>query len=150
MFVQACTPRRSSDLRKVVEAGLACILARSEYGLLIRDLLDVHATSRRLAQGLAVGQDKWDNHDPRPDGFNAPFNIDAKLNGAYIAFGLLGGGDFEKTGNLDPLRPGLDCNRSAAGAGRDPVRSDPREIQGRVAKLKTRNSTSPTTPSTTS
>jgi hypothetical protein len=61
-------------------------------------------------------QDKWDRHDPCPDGALMPFNIDAKLNGAYIAFGLLfGGGDFEKTMEIS-TRCGQDsdCNPSSA------------------------------------
>jgi hypothetical protein len=106
-----------NDPRKVVEAGLACIPAKSEYGLLIRDLLDwsaQHPADWRKVWQLV--QDKWDRNDPCPDGFNAPFNIDAKLNGAYIALGLLlGGGDFEKTMEIS-TRCGQDsdCNPSSA------------------------------------
>jgi len=106
-----------NDPRKVVEAGLRCIPARSEYGRLIADLLRWHAQYpndwRKVWQ---LVQDKWDKNDPCPDGFNAPFNIDAKLNGAYIAFGLLfGGGDFEKTMEIS-TRCGQDsdCNPSSA------------------------------------
>lgn len=106
-----------SDPRRVVEAGLACIPAKSEYGRLIADLLAWHAQHpsdwRRVWQ---LVQDKWDRDDPCPDGFLAPFNIDAKLNGAYIAFGLLfGGGDFEKTMEIS-TRCGQDsdCNPSSA------------------------------------
>ncbi|MHB1305581.1 MAG: ADP-ribosylglycohydrolase family protein [Limisphaerales bacterium] len=106
-----------TDPRQVVEAGLACIPAKSEYGRLIRDLLDwsaQHPDDWRQVWQLV--QDKWDKDDPCPDGFNAPFNIDAKLNGAYIAFGLLfGGGDFEKTMEIS-TRCGQDsdCNPSSA------------------------------------
>lgn len=106
-----------SDPRRVVEAGLACIPARSQYGLLIRDLLDWAARYpddwRKVWQ---LVQDKWDKDDPCPDGALAPFNIDAKLNGAYIAFGLLfGRGDFEKTMEIS-TRCGQDsdCNPSSA------------------------------------
>lgn len=106
-----------SDPRRVVEAGLKCIPAKSDYGRLIADLLAWHAQHpqdwRRVWQ---LVQDKWDRDDPCPDGFQAPFNIDAKLNGAYIAFGLLfGGGDFEKTMEIS-TRCGQDsdCNPSSA------------------------------------
>jgi hypothetical protein len=106
-----------SDPRKVVQAGLACIPSRSEYGRLIRDLLDWSAQHpndwRRVWQ---LVQDKWDQDDPCPDGFQRPFNIDAKINGAYIAFGLLyGGGDFLKTMEIS-TRCGQDsdCNPSSA------------------------------------
>jgi hypothetical protein len=106
-----------NDPRKVVEAGLACIPAKSEYGLLVRDLLDWSARYphdwRKVWQ---LVQDKWDKHDPCPDGAMVPFNIDAKINGAYIAFGLLfGGGDFLKTMEIS-TRCGQDsdCNPSSA------------------------------------
>jgi hypothetical protein len=32
-------------------------------------------------------EDKWDNSGPCPNGALMPFNIDAKLNGAYIVLG---------------------------------------------------------------
>lgn len=106
------------DPRKVVEAGLACIPAKSEYGRLIRDLLDWSAQNpadwRKVWQQV---EEKWDRNDPCPDGALSPFNIDAKLNGAYIAFGLLfGGGDFAKTLEIS-TRCGQDsdCNPSSAG-----------------------------------
>ncbi len=61
-------------------------------------------------------QDKWDKNDPCPDGALQAFNIDAKLNGAYIAFGLLFGNlDFGKTMEIS-TRCGQDsdCNPSSA------------------------------------
>lgn len=106
-----------NDPRKVVEAGLACIPAKSEYGLIIRDVLDWSAAHPDDWRGVwQLVQDKWDKNDACPDGFLRPFNIDAKLNGAYIAFGLLfGGGDFEKTMEVS-TRCGQDsdCNPSNA------------------------------------
>lgn len=103
--------------RQVVEAGLACIPAQSEYGRLIHDLLrwsSEHPSDWRQVWQLV--QDRWDRNDPCPDGFQAPFNIDAKINGAYIAFGLLfGGRDFERTLEIS-TRCGQDsdCNPSSA------------------------------------
>ncbi len=106
-----------TDPRRVVEAGLACIPAGSEYAQLIRDLLDWsarHPDDWRKVWRLV--EDKWDRNDPCPDGAHAPFNIDAKINGAYIAFGLLfGGGDFLRTMEVS-TRCGQDsdCNPSSA------------------------------------
>jgi len=101
----------------VAEAGLACIPPRSEFAKLIRDLLDWSAQYpddwRKVWQMI---EDKWDKDDPCPDGTLAPFNIDAKLNGAYLAFGLLyGKGDFAKTIEI-ATRCGQDsdCNPSSA------------------------------------
>ncbi|MCX8157576.1 MAG: ADP-ribosylglycohydrolase family protein [Verrucomicrobiae bacterium] len=103
--------------RRVVEAGYACIPPQSEYGKLIKDVLDWHALHpndwRKTWQLI---QDKWDKDDPCPDGALTAFNIDAKLNGAYIAMGLLyGQGDFEKTMEIS-TRCGQDsdCNPSSA------------------------------------
>jgi hypothetical protein len=106
-----------SDPRKVVEAGLKCIPERSEYARLVRDLLDASARSpkdwRKVWQEIET---RWDKDDPCPDGALQAFNIDAKLNGAYIAFGLLFGElDFLKTMEIS-TRCGQDsdCNPSSA------------------------------------
>jgi hypothetical protein len=61
-------------------------------------------------------ENKWNKREPCPDGALQPFNIDAKLNGAYIALGLLyGDGDFSKTLDIS-TRAGQDsdCNPSNA------------------------------------
>ncbi len=106
------------DPHKVVEAGLASIPARSPYGMVIRDLISWHKQYpqdwRKVWQLL---EDKWDRRDPCPEGALKPFNIDAKLNGAYIALGLLyGDGDFGKTIEI-ATRSGQDsdCNPASAG-----------------------------------
>ncbi len=106
-----------SDMRRVVEQGLACIPAQSRYGRIIRDLLDWHATNpedwRKTWQLI---EDKWDKDDPCPDGALEPFNIDASINGAYVALGLLyGNKDFGKTVEI-AARAGQDsdCNPSSA------------------------------------
>ncbi len=106
-----------SDPRRVVEAGLACIPPKSDYALLVQDLLVWSARYpndwRRVWQ---LVEEKWDKNDPCPDGALQAFNIDAKLNGAYIAFGLLFGGlDFVKTMEIS-TRCGQDsdCNPSSA------------------------------------
>ncbi len=103
--------------RKVVEAGLACIPSQSTYAAVVRDLLEYSAQNpddwRKVWQMI---EDKWDKDDVCPDGAMQPFNIDAKLNGAYIAFGLLfGKGDFGKTMEI-ATRCGQDsdCNPSSA------------------------------------
>jgi hypothetical protein len=86
-------------LRKVVEAGLACMPPRSPYALLISDVLawsKQYPNDWRKVWHLLT--DKWDKREPCPEGALRPFNIDAKLNGGYIALGLLyGKGDFWNT-----------------------------------------------------
>ena len=106
-----------SDPRRVVEAGLRSIPAGSGYAAVIRDTLawsaqhpdDWRTTWRRLTE-------EWDRDDPCPDGALADFNIDARLNGAFVALGLLyGGGDFGRTLEV-ATRAGQDsdCNPSSA------------------------------------
>lgn len=105
------------DVRRVVEAGLALMPPGSTYAAIVRDVLAWHAEDpanwRRTWQRL---QDKWDTEDSCPDGSLRPFNIDARLNGAYIALGLLyGGGDVDRTLDVT-TRAGQDsdCNPSNA------------------------------------
>lgn len=105
-----------NDPRKVVEAGLACIPAESPYAKLISDVL---AWSKEEPDWRKVWQkleDKWDKEDICPDGVNRPFNIDAKLNGGYVAMGLLyGKRDWHETMDV-ATRCGqdADCNPSTA------------------------------------
>ncbi len=105
------------DVRRVVEAGLALMPPGSGYAAIIRDVLAWHredpANWRKTWQRI---QDKWDTEDSCPDGSLRPFNIDARLNGAYIALGLLyGDGDFARTLDIS-TRAGQDsdCNPSSA------------------------------------
>jgi len=105
-----------SDPRKVVEAGLAALPAGSRYAQTIRDVLQWSAENSDWKKTWQLIEDKWDKDDPCPAGALMPFNIDASLNGAYIALGLLyGGNDFEKTMEVS-MRAGQDsdCNPSSA------------------------------------
>jgi acetyl esterase/lipase len=106
-----------SHPRRVVEQGLAALPRRSGYAEIISDLLlwskenpdDWERTWRLLTQ-------KWDRNDSCPGGALHPFNIDARLNGAFVALGLLfGKGDFSTTIDVS-TRAGQDsdCNPSSA------------------------------------
>jgi hypothetical protein len=106
-----------TDPHRVVEQGLLAIPAQSGYARLVRDVLAWHAEDptdwRRAWQRI---QETWDRDDPCPDGAGAPFNIDARINGAYVVLGLLyGDGDFGKTLEIS-TRAGQDsdCNPSSA------------------------------------
>lgn len=106
-----------NDPRKVVERGLRSIPAESAYAKLIDDVLrwsgenpDDWMKTWRLIEN------KWNKNDVCIDGALQPFNIDAKLNGGYVALGLLyGKGDFAKTLEVS-TRSGQDsdCNPSSA------------------------------------
>ncbi len=103
------------DVEKVVRAGLACIPSESLYYKCIDDVVRWHAENPGdwLATWHKI-EDKWqDDVDCMPGN---PFNIDAKLNGAYIVMGLLyGDGDLLKTVEM-AVRCGQDndCNPSSA------------------------------------
>jgi len=106
-----------NDPRQVVEAGLRSIPADSGYAKVIRDVL--HWSARHPEDWKQTWQlltDKWDRDDPCPDGALDSFNIDARLNGAFVALGLLyGKGDFSRTLDVS-TRAGQDsdCNPSSA------------------------------------
>jgi len=106
-----------TDPRKVVEQGLRSIPAESAYGRIIANVLAWSAQHPDdWTKTWRLLQDKWDKDDLCPDGALAPFNIDAKLNGAYVALGLLyGRGDVAKTLEVS-TRAGQDsdCNPSSA------------------------------------
>lgn len=118
MFVSgmyAAAYLESDDVEGVVRAGLACIPEASEYYHCISDVLAWHR--EKPDDWLATWQrieEKWqDDVDCQP---GDSFNIDAKLNGAYIVMGLLyGDGDFVKTAEI-ATRCGqdADCNPSSA------------------------------------
>ncbi len=105
-----------SDPRKVVEAGLACIPAESPYGQVIADVLAWSSAEPEWRQVWQKVQEKWDMHDVCPDGAHRAFNIDAKINGAYVAIGLLyGNRDWQQTMEIS-TRCGQDsdCNPASA------------------------------------
>ncbi len=103
------------DVLAVIRAGLACIPEASQYHACISDVIRWHAEHPDdwLATWRKI-EDKW--QDDVDCGPGDPFNIDAKLNGAYIVMGLLyGEGDFLKTIEIS-TRCGqdADCNPSNA------------------------------------
>jgi hypothetical protein len=105
------------DPVKVVEAGLACLPRNSGYYRIISDTLAAYrAKPGDWKAAWQMLQNKWDQNDVCPEGALRPFNIDATLNGAYIALGLLfGDGDFFRTMDIS-TRAGQDsdCNPASA------------------------------------
>lgn len=106
-----------SDIPKIIEKALRSIPAESDYNKIIKDVLTLHqqypSDWRAAWQEL---ENKWGDVDICGDGAGLPFNIDAKLNGAYIVIGLLyGEGDPVKTLEIT-TRCGQDsdCNPSNA------------------------------------
>ena len=106
-----------SDPRALVEAGVACLPPQSPYASLISDVLEWSRQSPDdWIEVWNLVEDKWNRREPCPHGAANPFNIDAKINGAYIALGMLyGEGDFGKTMTIS-TRCGQDsdCNPASA------------------------------------
>jgi len=104
---------------KIVEAGLQCIPSRSQYAETIRDVLRWYRQYPRDWQRTWELVEQKYNGNPDCRRFSCTqgnFNIDAKLNGAYIVMGLLyGQGDIERTVVIS-TRCGQDsdCNPSNA------------------------------------
>lgn len=104
-----------SDIEKIVDMALQAIPAESQYAQCVNDVISGYKKYpdnwRKTWQEL---QDRWGETDIC--GAMDPFNIDAKINGAYIVMGLLyGQGDFQKTMEIS-TRCGQDsdCNPSNA------------------------------------
>jgi hypothetical protein len=106
-----------SDITKIIEKALRSIPVESDYYKIIKDVIRLHQQypSDWKASWKEL-ENKWGDVDICGDGAGKPFNIDAKLNGAYIAIGLLyGEGDPMKTLDIT-TRCGQDsdCNPSNA------------------------------------
>ncbi|MGH2980848.1 MAG: ADP-ribosylglycohydrolase family protein [Solirubrobacterales bacterium] len=110
---------RARSVLAIVEAGRDAVPAGTAYRRMIEDVLRWHrrhprdwkATWRRLER-------RWNAHTPQAKrtAIDSEFNIDAKLNGAYILLGLLyGHGDFERTIRVS-MRAGQDTDCNPANA----------------------------------
>jgi len=103
------------DIPAVIEKALQSIPSGSDYYKIVRDVIILHR--QYPADWQAAWNElekKWGDVDIC--GAGSPFNIDAKLNGAYIVMGLLyGDGDPMKTMEIS-TRCGQDsdCNPSNA------------------------------------
>jgi hypothetical protein len=108
-----------NDMEKIVVAGLKCIPQQSQYAECIADVLKWYKQNPNdWKKTWQLIEDKYqDNSDYRRFSCDKEeFNIDAKINGAYIVMGLLyGDGDPDKT-IIISTRCGQDsdCNPSNA------------------------------------
>lgn len=108
---------KENNVLKIVTQALHAIPAKSSYAQCIQDVIDCYKKDPNdWKKAWAFVQDKWAEHDicvPYHE-----FNIDAKLNGAYIVIGLLyGNNDLQKTMEI-AIRCGqdTDCNSANAAA----------------------------------
>jgi len=119
MFISAMYTQAffAKNVREVVGNGLKAIPPQSLYAQLIRDVIRWHDDNPEdWLKTWHLLQNKWGQVDHCPDGYQQPFNIDAKLNGGYVVIGLLyGNGDFYKTMNF-ATRCGQDADCNPANA----------------------------------
>jgi hypothetical protein len=106
-----------NDPHEVVKRALQSIPTGSGYAQVIGDVLAWHAQyPNDWKKTWSLIEEKWNKDDVCPDGAGVPFNIDARLNGAYVVLGLLyGDGDMGRTMEV-ATRAGQDsdCNPSSA------------------------------------
>ncbi|MBW7863239.1 MAG: ADP-ribosylglycohydrolase family protein [Candidatus Hydrogenedentes bacterium] len=109
-----------TDIEKIIEAGLACIPKDSQYHECVSDVLRWY---REDSENWTATWEKInEKYHLNPEcrkfscGTKDGFNIDAKLNGAYIVMGLLyGKGDPDQTIIISTrCGQGSDCNPSNA------------------------------------
>ncbi len=108
----------SGNMNYIVEEALKTVPKQSEFYQCIADVVAWHKKfPADWKQTWLEVQKKWANDIGCPEGVFAPFNIDAKVNAAYVVMGLLyGNKDFTKTLEI-ATRCGqdADCNPSSAG-----------------------------------
>jgi len=108
----------SDDINHIINEALKTIPKQSEFYQSISDVIAWHKKyPNDWKQTWLEIQKKWANDIGCPEGVFVPFNIDAKVNAAYVVLGLLyGQKDFTKTLELT-TRCGqdADCNPSTAG-----------------------------------
>jgi|GEM_PF-434074 len=110
-----------NDPLKIVKAGLKCIPSGSQYAEAVRDVIKWHDENPDDWQKTwhLINGKYHDNPEYRRfscTGKDSKFDIDAKLNGAYVVMGLLYGNcDLDQT-TIISMRCGQDsdCNPSSA------------------------------------
>lgn len=129
-----------NDVSKVINRALESLPAESSYAKIVKDVILLHKQYsddwRKAWQEL---ENKWGKENICEAG--KAFNIEAKLNGAYIVMGLLyGEGDVDKTMEIS-TRCGQDsdCNPSNAVAVLGIIKGlsgFPQEYQNAVMEMK--------------
>lgn len=107
----------SDDINYIVSEALKVIPKESKYYQCMSDVIKWHRQyPNDWKQTWFEIERKWSEDSACPDGVHVPFNIETKVNSAYILLGLLyGQGDFFKTMDIS-TRAGQDsdCNPASA------------------------------------
>ena len=107
------------DVHEIVRNALAHIPEQSTFYKCIADVVTWHKQyPNDWKKNWQLIEEKWGEDVGCPDGVHRDFNIDAKINAAYVVLGLLyGEGDLGKTMEIS-TRAGQDsdCNPASSGA----------------------------------
>ncbi|HCR89766.1 MAG TPA: hypothetical protein DIW50_04750 [Prolixibacteraceae bacterium] len=105
------------DIELIVSEALKTIPAESEFHQCIANIIQWHKKyPGDWKSTWFEAQKKWTSEKGCPAGVFVPFNIDAKINAAYIVIGLLyGEGDFGSTVDIS-TRCGFDSDCNPANA----------------------------------
>lgn len=107
----------SNDIKYIVNEALKTVPRESDFYKCIADVIKWHKKNpENWKQTWFEIQQKWSEEHGCPEGVHANYNIDAKINAAYIVLGLLyGEGNYTKTLEIS-TRAGQDsdCNPSSA------------------------------------
>jgi hypothetical protein len=106
------------DPERIVRAGVAILPPESITARALGDVLRLRQENPTDWQKTwAEFNRRWDEkNEPCPAGHGQPYNIDAFVNSAYVAIGLLyGGGDFKQsTAIATACGQDSDCNAASA------------------------------------
>ena len=106
----------NDDIEFVVMEALKTIPEKSDFSQCMTDVIGWCRENENWQTTWQLLEDNWGNDLTCPGGINSDFNIEAKLNSAYVIMGLLyGEGDFSKTMEIS-TRCGQDsdCNPASA------------------------------------
>ena len=108
----------SANINFIVNEALKAIPVKSSFYQCISDVIKWHRQYPDSWQQTWLEiQKKWSSEVSCPDGVFSPFDIDAKINSAYVVLGLLyGNGDYTRSLEIT-TRAGqdADCNPSSVG-----------------------------------
>lgn len=108
----------SDNVHFIVDEALKTIPAKTSFYQCISDVVKWHKQyPNNWQQTWLEIQKKWSSEVSCPEGVFSPFDIDSKINSAYVVLGLLyGNGDYSKSLDIT-TRAGqdADCNPSSVG-----------------------------------
>ncbi|UMX48057.1 MAG: ADP-ribosylglycohydrolase family protein [Candidatus Nealsonbacteria bacterium DGGOD1a] len=108
----------ANNVNEIIEAGRQAVPVGSKFRQVIEDVIAWNNAGKTWEENWRLLESKWGQDDRCPQGISNVFNIDAKLNAAYVLIGLLyGDGDFEQSMRIS-MRCGQDsdCNPSTVGS----------------------------------